>query len=262
MPCSIMKNVAIEALKTQSPKVLVLDCTAFATDKAEDNTKIYLVMQNMKFSLNYLDMLENYFTYTGTGLGGRLQYYLPFVRFHSRWAELSTQDFVQTTPSYLNSCYMEGFLKDVYTEGTHVTTTKTTPIAPEAEQSLRDLLEWCQEQDTQVLFIASPLLLGKKEMKLINYTGSIIQEYGIDFVNFNDQEWFDQFEFDLDVDFMDKGHTNVNGSYKFTKVFSAYLAEQYGLTDHRGESSYASWDEKAAQYMDLIQEDFLYGNTD
>jgi hypothetical protein len=61
---------------------------------------------------------------------------------------------------------------------------------------------------------------------------------------------------------MDKGHTNVNGSYKFTKVFSAYLAEQYGLTDHRGERAYASWDEKAAQYMDLIQEDFLYGNTD
>ena len=86
----------------------------------------------------------------------------------------------------------------------------------------------------------------------------IVKEYGVDFIDYNEVELYESFDFQVTQDFQDTNHTNINGSYKFTKVFGKYLKEQYGLMDHRGETLYASWDEKAREYDELIQEYFIY----
>lgn len=258
MPASVMKNIAVEACRTQSPKLLVFDSTAFALASAEENNKIYLIQKNMKFSRNYIDMMENYFDYAGITGFDKLRYYFPILQFHSRWKEVSSRDFVQMYPSYLNSCYLSDFLKDTIEYKEHISTDERIPIGEKNEEVLRDLLEWCTQQDMEVLFIASPTLLEQERLGMVNYVGDIIQEYGIHFINYNEQELFDTFDFDVTVDFQDPSHTNINGSWKFTKVFGQYLIDQYGLEDHRGESTYSSWDTKAKEYMKVIQEYFIY----
>jgi hypothetical protein len=258
MPCSIVKNIAVEACKTQSPKVMVFDATQFAQAEAEENNKIYLVLRSMHFSANYLDMIGNYCDYAGISGIDRLNYYFPILQFHSRWKELNSGDFVQKYESLLNSCYLNDFLSQTIEDTEHITTDRRASINEKSEESLRELLEWCQEQDFETLFIASPVLLAEERLAMINTVGDIVSEYGFDFVNYNDPGMFESFGFDVDVDFQDKSHTNINGSWKFTQVFGQYLIDTYGLEDHRGEETYASWDEQAEKYRKKVQDYLIY----
>lgn len=261
MPESVYRNMAEEALKTQSPKVLVLDATAFARDAVEENNRIYLILDNMKFSGNYMDTVDSYCSYLGISGLDRLSYYLPFVQFHSRWSELNKNDFIQTQTSYLNSCYLPDFLSKRVAKGTkHVYTRERRPVAAKTEDVLRDLLDWCLQQETEILFMAAPLLTDEEDQARINYVGDIIAEYGLPFLNFNTEEWFPKFDFKIRRDYQDLSHNNVNGAWKFTNVFGQYLMDTYDLTDHRGEDVYADWDEKADRYMEKIGNYFKYSD--
>ncbi len=253
MPSYVMKNVAIEALKTQKPKVLVIDATAFAQTNKEDK-KFYLVLDNMKFSLNRIDMIENYCRYSEITGMDKLQYYFPIMQFHSRWKELSEDDFVQTRPSYLNSTYQKGFLSHgLDKDKKHPYSDERTDIGSGNEAALRDLLEWCtQQQDIKIQFIAPPVL-WKKNLSGYNRVGDIIKEYGMDFLNFNDIELYEKFNFEENNDFENINHTNINGSFKFTKVYGQYLMETFDLENHQGKDIYQTWDQQAEDYYALIR---------
>lgn len=252
MPYGAIKNVAIEACKTQDPSVLILDATVFNEKEDNANNKIYLLLDNMKYSANYFDMIRNFCTFSGVDGSDRLPYYFPIMQFHSRWKELSEIDFKQTMPSYLNSCYQQEFLENTAEVKPHQNTFERQAIAPGSEAALRDLLEWCQDQEMEILFYAAPVMRRGGVLERFNYIGDVVEEYGFPFVNFNEDELFESCGFDEAADFQDKNHTNVKGSYKFTKAFAGYLIENYGLSDHRGEELYASWDTRAAEYAALV----------
>jgi hypothetical protein len=254
MPCGAVKNVITEILKTQNPKLLLLDATVFNNTNDNPSNKIYLLTGNMKYSYNYYGMIHNFCKFADVSKTDSLAYYLPVVQFHSRWCELSSADFEQTQTSYLNSCYQEDFLTTTFEDGEHIYTEETRKISTGSEAALKDLLEYLQEQDVQVLFYVAPVLRGNKYLERANYIGSIIEEYGFDFVDFNDAEYFDEFGFDINTDFQDNNHTNIKGSYKFTKYLSNYLIENYGFEDHRNDSAYASWNDEAEAYYDIVGE--------
>ena len=251
MPGSTMKNVAIEVLKTQKPKVLVMDITPFANIDKENN-KVHLLIDNMKFSMNYLDMIENYCKYTGVTGMEKMQFYLPIIQFHPRWKELTEKDFTQTRPSYINSNYQRKFMKKKQKEKTeHTSTEEREKIGENNEAALREFLEWCTQQEVPVQFVAVPIL-REKNLAKINYAGDIVKEYGVEFVDCNEEDMFESFGFDIKTDFEDINHTNVKGSFKFTKVYGEYLMKNYGLKDRWGEAEYASWDEKAEEYYAIV----------
>lgn len=258
MPCSVVKNIAVEALKTQNPRVMVFDATQFAQEKAEENNKIYLILNSMHVSQNYMDMIGNYCDYAGISGMDRMAYYFPILQFHSRWKEINAGDFVQKYPSYLNSCYIKDYLSQTIEETEHITTQRRAPISAKSEEVLRELLDWCREQEFEPLFLVSPLLLEEERLAMINTVGDIVSEYGIPFINYNDPGMFESFDFDVSADFQDKSHTNINGSWKFTKVFGQYLIDHYGLSDHRREEAYASWDGQAQKYYEIIEDYFIY----
>ena len=253
MPSYVMKNVAIEALKTQKPKLLVFDATAFAQTNKDDK-KFYLVLDNMKFSLNRIDMIENYCKYSGITGMDKLQYYFPITLFHSRWKELSEEDFYQTHPSYLNSTYQEGFLSHGLEEDrTHPSTDERSDIGSGNEAALKDLLEWCsKQQDIEIQFIVPPVV-WKKNLAGYNRVGDLIEEYGMKFFNFNDEKLYELFDFEEIEDFENINHTNINGSFKFTKVYGGYLMKKFQLENHQGKDSYKSWDTQAEDYYKLIR---------
>ncbi len=257
MPGCTMKNVAIEALKTQSPKVIVIDITPFANIDKENN-KVHLLLDNMKFSKNRLDLVENFCKFTNVEGMDKMQYYFPIMQFHSRWKELTNADFTQTRPSYLNSNYQKTFMKKLKEDVEHPTTEEREKIGEQNEAALLDLLEWCKNQkDVDFQFLAVPVV-REKNLGRMNYVGDIVKEYGFDFVNYNEEGMFEIFDFNVKKDFEDVNHTNINGSYKFTKVYGEYLIERYGLADHRGESPYDSWDGKAEKYHSKIDKYFIY----
>ncbi len=250
MPGCTMKHVAIEAMKTQDLKVIVFDITPFANIDKENN-KVHLLLDNMKFSKNRLDLVEDFCKFTGVEGMEKMQYYFPIMQFHSRWKELTEKDFAKTCPSYLNSNYQKGWMKGLKEDVEHPTSDKRQEVGEGNEAALRDLLEWCKGQEVSFQFVAVPVV-REKNLARMNYVGDIVEEYGFEFINYNEEELFESFDFKIKKDFEDINHTNINGSYKFTKVFGEYLMERYGLSDHRGEKPYDSWDETAAAYREKV----------
>ena len=256
MPASVVRNAAIEACKTQNPKVIVFDITMFAHDEVDPtNKKVHLLLKNMKFSMNYLDAIRSHCDFIGVKGMERLEYYFPIMQFHSQWKELDEKSFTDQYSPYLNCGYLPNYLSGrVTSTNTHKTTTTSTPISEQHEAALRELLEWCKTQEAQVEFVAVPVLLGKSRLSMMNYVGEIIREYGFSFINYNEEELYKTFGFEEEVDFQDSDHTNVNGAYKFTLLYAKHLIEEYGLCDHRGESEYQSWDERADAYYEFVDE--------
>ena len=76
-----------EALRTQTPEVLVLDISgvAYSNTKVGSPEYVHVQLDNMKWSLNKItaihDLIED--------PGDRLEYYFPLLKFHTRWKELT-----------------------------------------------------------------------------------------------------------------------------------------------------------------------------
>ena len=73
------------------------------------------------------------------------------------------------------------------------------------------------------------------------------------FFNFNDEKLYELFDFEEIEDFENINHTNINGSFKFTKVYGGYLMKKFQLENHQGKDSYKSWDTQAEDYYKLIR---------
>ena len=59
---------------------------------------------------------------------------------------------------------------------------------------------------------------------------------------------------DWSTDTNDGGdHMNLDGVKKVTAFFGDYFSEQGGLTDHRGDPAYSTWDQELTAYDDLVE---------
>ena len=268
MPYSVVKDVAIEALKTQNPKLIVFDLTSFVksndnADNADSLNKIYLLLNNLKFSKNYLNIISDFCYYNDITGKDMLQYYLPLIQFHDRWSEMAERDFVQTQESYLNSCYEDQFLTYAITDSTHAYTDESGKMEDDCMEALCDICEWINDElDCEVLFYVAPTVRSEWALKRWNAAADVVKSYGIDVIDFNDEGEYELFGFDDLTDFQDANHTNVKGSYKFTNYFAQYIMDTYGIESHTGEAAYASWDEKADAYYDIVSEYLWPTETD
>ncbi len=115
-------------------------------------------------------------------------------------------------------------------------------ISEEQEGYLHDLLACLKENGQEALFIVSPYGESPEEQQMFNYMAGIVEESGYAFLNMND--YYEEIGIVFEEDFADYGsHTNAVGAEKCTDFLREYLTEHYTIPDHRGDASYASWDE-------------------
>ncbi|MCR5304073.1 MAG: glycosyltransferase [Lachnospiraceae bacterium] len=128
--------------------------------------------------------------------------------------------------------------------------TEESPMPKEQEAYLRETLEFLKSGGYRALFVVSPYLEDEEHKMMYNYMSSIIEEQGYEFTDLNDH--MDEIGIDPQRDMADYGtHVNALGAEKVTRYFGKLLGEQ-GLTDHRGDSAYASWDRAYADYTEVM----------
>lgn len=183
----------------------------------------------------------------------KLEYYFPIIRFHSRWDDTSSSDYLYRTKELHKGNYVANTHLSKITDITDkfVESDQQTEISEKRLLVLDDLLDYCAREKLRVLFVTSPQALGTERMVgLRNAVCSYVEERGYDVLNLTTA--MDELGLDLTTDFYNANHTNIHGSLKFTHWFGAYLQERYGLADKRGDPAYASWDEAAAEYEKTI----------
>ncbi len=125
-------------------------------------------------------------------------------------------------------------------------------LTQQQEKGLNKLLDYCDQENLQVLFIVCPYIISESDWLILNTCGDIIQARGYEFVNFN--EYYEEIGFDFETDFGDVNHVNYLGSQKYTAYLMDYISDHYDLADHRGEEAFDGWNSDYAIFAQSQEE--------
>lgn len=221
-----------EALKTQSPKVIMLDVyTLRNSDDSLFAESAQLNLLSMKPSWNKWQAIM------ASDTNDRINIFLGFPKNHMRYSKLTVDDY-ENNPclnmmGYVYSENVEPLEQSMILDVRDIK--DISPITEKSELYLRKIIELCQQRNIEVILVNAPWPnITEKDEEKYNYIGQIADEYGIDFIN--GCAMIEQLGIDYSIDNSDSGgHLNYNGSQKWTSFLENYLSEKYELPDHRQE---------------------------
>lgn len=241
MSSKVYKTAIKEVLRTQKPKLIVVEINAFVYDKynsesEEINTRKFI--DNVPLNSNKIEFIkENY------DFSDRFEYYFPFLKYHSTWNEypycfrnvannfkLQSRGYSvlkgMKTKSQIHKVKKNRMLNDRLTNDN-----TCLPLVPELEASLRDLLQFCKDEELNVVFMRMPHIVYRKmydRFARTNTAGKIIEEYGFEFLNF--ERFSDEIGLDFEKDFYQSDHMNIYGCEKMTDYLSEMFFNNFGIT--------------------------------
>lgn len=191
----------------------------------------------------------------------RIDYLFPIVKYGSRMVEPDSKDRVTADELMLNGPYntTQGFhfSSPTVTQASQNVPTfysETGELDDDTKEILDGVLEYCDTIDTPVLFTFSPLCATEEDQLTMNAVTEYVESRGYDCLNFNSEKMSDAVGLDYSTDFYNNHHVNYLGAEKYTKYLSEYLIDHYDLPDHRGDSTYAAWEEGYEDYEDYVSD--------
>ncbi len=231
-----------EALKTQTPRVIVLDVYASTFDfEYSDEARQVTNIVGMKFSLNKLKAIKE-----SAPSSRWMDLILGFPLYHSRYHELTKDDFshfpwTKTQKDYKGTGFRYGVGEVTLEDAEQVT--EIAMLHEKENQYLLKIIELCKEKQLPLVLIKTPTANRVEEQPYYHAVQGIAEEYGLPFYNMNlldDQTGLTETDY-----WTDGQHLNTAGAQKISRWLGKLLKEEYQLENHRGEKAYQSWDQNA-----------------
>lgn len=238
--------VLAETFRYETPKVVVLNVNAMRHGEPVSEAFNRLTIDKMKWSKEKVGIIrasmmeeEDFWSYV-----------FPILRYHSRFDELTSEDF-----RYL-------FTRKDNTWNGHLVNQEINPVETlPAKRPLRDyqfadvcyeyldkMRLLCEENGAELILIKAPSVYpywyDEYDAQMEDYAA----QHGLTFYNFLD--YVDEIGIDYTTDTYDAGlHLNLAGATKLSRFFADMLAENHGLEDHRNDPVVAAvYDEKLRLY--------------
>ncbi len=224
----------VEALKTQHPKVVVLEALGLAHDteyygsaNAVKNTF------GLRWSRNKVDAIQASFEPDEV-----MDALFPLAQYHSRYAELEAKDFSyyfwddphseHNTQNWDAVCPMEE----------PSTSQKTLPLGDKQLKYLKKIIYLCEKNDIPLVVFTAPYTIPDEERARLNTANELLTEENIDqldcLTNYKD------YGIDFSTDFGDTaGHLNSAGCAKLSSILGEYLRSHYDLPDRTGDALFS-----------------------
>jgi hypothetical protein len=244
----------LEAVKTQSPKVVIMDATEIFNFPESENTVHYITDGLNDNDIKQQLINDKALNFTGKEKIG-LKY--PFYRYHDNWAKHNTIS--QNKFDFSSYYFLKGFLNsgakkktenvDFYSkyDKNYCDSLAPTVVADYIIKS-RD---YCKKHNISFLLISLP---DKKywDCNKSIATKKWCKKNNVNYLDFND--YLQKINVDYETDSADGGeHLNVSGATKLSKFLGKYLNDNYILPDHRGDKNYHTWNDNIAKYDDATK---------
>ena len=217
-----------EALKKQSPSLIVLECRMAFGDQAyyiegnkgKDIGVTYSYMDELPLSWDKVELAGQ----SAPDLEGRLSALFNFMMYHSRWNELNRADFTfrrsQARDPYKGFVMLEPQAAPQprpAIEGIE----ETAPLLEKNQYWLEEIIRLCREEGIELWLVKSPSNLEVEEKPCLNTVRAIAAKYGVPFHDFNE----DYCAIGLTEDmFYDAHHLDALGATRFSRYFADELA--------------------------------------
>ncbi|MDO4739369.1 MAG: SGNH/GDSL hydrolase family protein [Eubacteriales bacterium] len=235
-----------DALRYETPRVVVYNVLALKYNKPQSEAYNRMNIDGMRWSGSKARCIlasmtpEEHF----------LDYLFPILRYHSRWAELTRDDFVHLFSKELVTHSGYSMRADVKPQ------TGFPPAMPLADYTLGDkamgylqkMADLCKEKGVALVLVKAPTEYPHWYAQWDEQIVRFAQENGLQYVNFIPLQ--QQIGLDMTQDTYDGGlHLNKQGAEKLSRYFGAWLKERFDLTDYRGDEAVSAlWAEKTAAY--------------
>ena len=250
-----------ETLKYETPKIVVFNVLSMKYNEPQKETYNRMTLDGMKLSMTKINSIKASMTKDEH----LIEYIFPLLRFHSRWDDLSKDDFqymFSKKKLFHNGYYMRVDSRPVKT----VPKGKKLPdytFGDNAYYYLNKMVNLCKKNNIELVLVKAPTLYpywyGEWDEQMEKYA----EENNLLYVNFLDKA--EEIGIDYQTDTYDGGlHLNLSGAEKLTDYFADILNKNFTLPDHRNEKSYSDiWAKKIDFYYgmknDQIEELKKYG---
>lgn len=250
----LTKFLIEEALKTQSPKVIVVETRMFmrpqtAFDFSEDNeAHIRNVTDNVKYSRERVELINELVKER------RETYWFDIMSSHKYWPQVVRTGLVywgNEKKSVYNGYLFVPEVEEVIQHVISDECMEEVKMPKEQEDVLQEIIAWAKENNQKMIFVLNPYGISEEECKMANYMERIIRGADFEFINFN--KLSEEMNINFATDFYNSGHMNVLGAEKYTSYFAKFLQENYSLPDHRGDSQYTEWDEDYQVWLEQAE---------
>lgn len=223
-----------EALKYQSPKVIVLDLYRMVDEfDYAKQSKLIKSTFGMRPSKNKMDAIRA--GLKEDSFPEALSYFLEFPYYHSRYAEVTWDDFSwrkRYDASYKGNITLDEVQPMEQKDLSHVT--EKAPVTEKTKCYFKKILSLAQEYDIPILLILTPYCMNEDDKKVFLSVEDLIAQYGgdgVDYIDFN--QYYDEIGIDFETDFADYDHLNRTGMKKFSRYLADEIGRRYVLTDFR-----------------------------
>lgn len=240
-----------EALKTQHPKVILLDAkpSVYTRDYSRRGRTI-LSTFGIRGLGNRIGAILACVESTDEALG----YILGLPQVHSNYKTLTPNDFLLPPDNGGRGVNWKGYIEmdavEHHQRPSLVWTSTRRNLNDREEEYARKIFELCQSEGIELLLVGMPNPDYANDHMYYNALWAVAAEYGIDGINYNDPSL--RFGLRYSSDFADWQHLNVKGSMTFSKKLGADLLERYDLPDRRGDEAYKIYDITAAQWYEQL----------
>lgn len=219
-----------ECLKYQNPKLVVMD--VYGATFSGDYPGYDNIVKNTQGLRLSRDKIEDILVSSPEEYRSALLLGIP--TYHYRYSEISGEDFKNffwNKHTQIQSIDLTGATVQSFDILDVSGITEPMPLAEKCETYLVKILELCREREIPLLLVASPYFLHEEEQARFNRIGQIAADYGVPFLNFNEN--YRELGIDPQEDFHDLAHMVQSGIDKYDAYLADYICANYSIPDRR-----------------------------
>lgn len=235
-----------EVFERESPKVVVYNVQSMKYSQPQSEAYNRMTLDGMPLSKIKLDAIRA----SMTDDEDMISYIIPFLRYHSRWSELTGEDFEYAFDR--KPVTVAGYLMRSDTEP--MTKLPTAPALDDYDigdvcwEYLDKMRELCDANGATLVLIKSPSLWPHWYDQWDEQVSEYAEEHGLDYINLLSVS--DDIGIDMQTDTYDGGlHLNIYGAEKLSAYFADILSERYAVPDRSADEAIAAdWAKKCSDY--------------
>lgn len=235
----------------EHPDVIVFNVLSMKYNEPQNEAYNRMTLDGMKWSSSKVNSIKA----SMTDEENFIDYVFPILRYHSRWSDLSAEDFkymFHRDKVSFNGYYMRVDVKaaENVPEGRPLADYQ---FGDNSYYYLDKLTKLCKENDVKLVLVKAPTLYpywyDEWDQQIKDYASA----NGLDYINFLELQ--DELGLDWSQDTYDGGlHLNLAGAQKLSDYVGNMLTTEYGIPDRRDESVLnAYWDKVIERYNAEIE---------
>lgn len=258
----ISKYYLKEALKYQTPKVVVLDLYTIFIGDLNGESENRKALDYHKFSFEKLSAIKDSIYYDGETKENYISYLFPVLRYHSRWQELSSEDFryfFTDKHYYLKGYDIVNSIEQQENYDFFTTETHEPEVSERVLSCLDEMVDICTQNNIEIKFVKFPNVHWTQGMSKV--CQDLANSYNVEFIEYNEN--LNTIGLDFSTDFMDFVHLNYSGAEKLSKFVANQMVEQWNMKPTiLSQSDQTRWQEDMIEYERMKNSYHLVGTTD